>query len=194
MQITNEPKRSKMVGSMLAAFVIGFGASAVFVFFQRFSLDDFVPEPTTQARSLSRFEFAGVPGWRQGPRNESSITLFSKAREDGTSACFVTVQYKAAKVDVEAALKQQKNDLVSTGAGVTQVSVTPSTFRANSGEIKYDMYRYKVMVKGDSKTMGGLGIGYLEFDNDHVRIEEHCETVEELQDTTAALQSLKLLQ
>jgi len=183
-----------MVGSMLAAFVIGFGASAVFVFFQRFSLDDWVPEPETQARTLSKFEFAGVPGWRQGPRNESSITLFSKAREDGTSACFVTVQHKAEKVDIQTELKQQKSDLVSTGASVAQVSVTPSTFRSNSGEVKYDMYRFKVTKKGDDKLMGGLGLGYLRFDNDHVRIEEHCETVEELQDTTAALQSLKLLQ
>jgi hypothetical protein len=183
-----------MIVAMMVALVVGFGIGGVAGFFRNHSLDDLEPETPTENRVVSMFEFTGVTGWRQGPHNETSMALFGTAREDGTSACFVSTEYKSGDVDIEAELRKQQQDFVKMGGSMSETAIVSSTLQTNDGERQYELHQYKASGGSDEKLMGGLELGYVQVKNGYVKVEGHCETAEGLSTTIPALQAYKLLQ
>lgn len=189
MNKNTKTRNTKLKITLLVALVAVVGTAGVALF--RANSYAAAENKTTEQESKSLFSFTGATGWRQGPSNETSMALFGKARADGTSACFVSAEYKPGKVDVDAALQKQQDSYKTTGGTMTQTATVTNVLQTNEGEKQYELRQYTV-DGGSEKAMGGLELGYLQLKDGYVKVDGHCEAVEELAITIPALQAYKL--
>jgi hypothetical protein len=147
----------------------------------------------TDISTKSLFSFTGAPDWRQGPTSQTSMALFGKERQDGTSACFTSIELKRGKVDLNAELLKRQDNLKKTGGSMTQTSASNSSLTTSSGAKQYELRQYSIDGGSGSKdAMKGLELGYVQLDSDYIEISGHCETAEGLATTIPALQAYRL--
>jgi hypothetical protein len=139
------------------------------------------------------FSFSGASNWRQGPTNETSMALFSKARPDGTSACFTSAEFKHGVVNANTEIEKLQNDLGTTGGNISLLSTTPGVLHTKNGDKSYELHQYKIEGGSGSKdAMQGLELGYVQLQDGYVKLAGHCETTDDLADVTPALQAYRL--
>jgi hypothetical protein len=147
----------------------------------------------TDISTKSLFSFTGADGWRQGPTDKTSMALFSKARQDGTSACFTSAELKQGIANKAAELTELQNNLKTTGGQVVPLSSSPSVLHTTSGDHQYELQQYRIDGGNGSKdAMKGLALGYVQLNDSYVILTGHCETTEELTTITQALHAYKL--
>jgi len=147
--------------------------------------------PANETKSL--FSFIGTPDWRQGPTNETSMALFSKARSDGTSACFTSAEFKNGIVDTTAEMADLQKNLDTTGGHTALLSVIPSVLHTNQGDKPYQLREHEIDSGNGSKdAMKGLAVGYVQLKDSYIKLSGHCETSDQLSLIAPALQSYKV--
>jgi len=139
------------------------------------------------------FSFTGADGWQQGPSNETSMALFSKAAADGTSVCFTSIEYKTGTVD--AAVEIQKNHDVLSGDGrvVSVIGVPMLMLRTATGDKQYQLHQFQISSPDPSQVMGGNELGYVQLSDGYIKILGNCNTAEQLSTTIPALQAYKFI-
>lgn len=148
---------------------------------------------TSNQKPISLFSFTGAQNWRQGPTNKTSMALFSKERSDGTSACFTSAELRSGDVDTNTETDKLQKSLSSTGGQATSLANTPSTLRTTEGDMPYELHQYRIDGGSSNKdTMQGLALGYVNLSEGHVKIEVHCEMIEDLTYAATATQAYKL--
>lgn len=136
--------------------------------------------------------FTGAADWRQGPTNETSMALFSKAAADGTSACFTSIEYKKGTIDIAAALQQNLKTQTANNNTVTPMATQTLTLQTTSGDKAYELHQYKTVSTQGEKLMAGNEIGYLQLSGGYVEILGNCNSEEELPSTLVAFRAYKL--
>jgi len=189
MNKNTKTRNTKLKITLLVALLVVIGIAGVTLF--RANSYAAIENKTTEQESKSLFSFTGATDWRQGPSNETSMALFGKARANSTSACFVSAEYKPGIVDIAAALQEQQDFFKVTGGTMTQIATVTNTLQTSDGEKQYELRQYTV-DGGNEKVMGGLELGYLQLKDGYIKLDGHCETVEELVTTIPALQAYKL--
>lgn len=184
MDKTPKKHNTKFVIIILVAFtaIIGF---CIFVLFQM--------KPTTPTKittTIPAFTFTGSPDWREGPSNEVSMALFSKARPDGTSACFTSAELKQGTVDIPTELQNQQRELEATDNTMVLLSTSSSTLHAKDSDKPYELHQYE--ISGSGNNMNGLTLGYVQLDHEYVELEAHCDTADQLPSVLPALQTYQL--
>lgn len=138
------------------------------------------------AEVKSLFSFAGLPGWRKGPTNKTSMALFYNS-----SGCFVTVEHKQGTVDVAAELKKSRDSLANDGYTVTPIGSQTLTIQTAVGDQQYALHQSSVTTPaGEIKLMGGQEFGYAQLPNGYLEIEGYCDTASDLSVTIPALQAI----
>lgn len=144
-------------------------------------------KPPVGAAVPSMFSFTGATGWWQGATNKMSMALFYNS-----SDCFTSVQYKTGTVDVAAELQKGQASQATSSGTSTQSAVLTATLQTNSGPQQYKLHQYSLSYTGSGqKPMEGLELGYIQFPDGYVKVEGHCDTVDELPATIPALQAIK---
>ncbi len=185
-----KPRRTKLIISLAAAIVIIAGVAAVLIYGNKTPSKSEVKNESTQPTPM--FSFTGANDWRQGPSNETSMALFGKARDDQTSACFTSIQYRTGTIDIAAELKEQQDSMAAMGTPLTQIAATPVTLKTTKGDKEYDYHQYNMATNSTEDIMRGLGLGYVQLDEGYVQIDGHCNTAEELASTVPAIEAYKL--
>ncbi len=139
----------------------------------------------TVKAAQSQFSFNGTTGWHKGPTNETSMALF---RNDGE--CFTSIEQKSGTINIAAKIQKQQSMMTSSGNTMT-AGATPETFiQIPTGPQKYELHEFS-LTSGDKShpLMGGLGLGYVQLADGYLKIQSHCNTVDELSTTIPALQA-----
>lgn len=139
------------------------------------------------AATTSQFSFSGAAGWRQGPANKTSMALFSNDH-----SCFTSVEYESGAVNVASELQKNRDDVARIGGASTLVGSVAATLRTRAGQQKYTLYQYDESDTDSTvKLLGGLGLGYVRLSDGYLKIQAHCNTVDELPATLSALQAIR---
>lgn len=186
-------KNKKFSTKATITLIAGFTAIAGIATLTLFHNDPAIASNTDiPQQAQPAFSFTSTPDWRQGPTNETSMALFSKARTDGTSACFTSAELKSGDVDVNAEMDELQKNLSYTGGRATLSISTPSVLRTSQGDKPYELRKYKIDGGNGSKNaMKGLAVGYVQLKDSYIKLSGHCETSDDLSSIAPALQSYK---
>lgn len=191
MKLKQKSTKRKVVLGLIIISVISLGGISSYVLLRNNSVQAVADINTEVAASV--FTFTGATDWRPGPSNETSMAVFGKARENGTSACFVSMEYKTGIVDETAELQKNQKIMNEGGRTVTALGMQILTLRTAQGDKQYNLHQFKVTSPaGAGQLMEGTEIGYLQLSDGYIKIIGNCNTAEELPTTVLALQAYKL--
>ena len=183
-------RKKFIIATILSAVLVGAGVGGT-VWFQ--STQQAAADTKEPAKSQPLFSFTGVEGWRKGPSNDTSMALFSQAREDGTSPCFVSVEYRSGSVDSSLEINKTKDSLTKDGYTATSHEPRVVNMQTGSGELQYELHQYKVeSPSGSVEVYGGQQLAYHQLTEGHLKVIGNCETSEQLAMTIPALEAIRL--
>src|SRR5690606_34172255 len=111
-----------------------------------------------------------------------------KARADGTTACFTSIEYYEGLVDVEARIAEGEATLAWGGNTVTPLGTQEMSLRTLDGDKIYQLHQYKIDSSG-MPIKGGHSIGYLQLNGGYIKIYANCDTADDLPSAIPALQA-----
>lgn len=191
MKLKQNTTKRKIAISLLVVGVLAVGGVSGYMFMRNNSTQAAAATKTEAAVSV--FTFTGATDWRQGPSNETSMAVFGKARKNGTSACFVSMEYKTGTVDEATQLQEDYATIAGGGHTATALGAQTLTLRTALGDKQYSLHQFKVTSpEGAGQLMEGTEIGYLQLREGYVKVIGNCETAEELSSTLSALQAYSL--